>query len=238
MELNSFRPHVAARLVDEIRREDGDPVLESFLLSVLDLYAVVVEKIAERTYRLGRAGILADAFPGLPPQGFSMTFDRHRALVREDMQFVTWDHPLVTGAFDLLLGSEKGNCSADPEAPPGVETVYLLECVAPLHLHIDRFLPPSPISVKLEGEDLGLLLDEARHIAEEKAQALVDQARRETTSRLQREITRLRDLRKVNPSVRKEEIDLLVAQRRDLEEVLANARVRLDALRIGANRLS
>jgi ATP-dependent helicase HepA len=238
MELNSFRPHVAARLVDEIRREDGDPVLESFLLSVLDLYAVVVEKIAERTYRLGRAGILADAFPGLPPQGFSMTFDRHRALVREDMQFVTWDHPLVTGAFDLLLGSEKVNCSADPEAPPGVETVYLLECVAPLHLHIDRFLPPSPISVKLEGEDLGLLLDEARHIAEEKAQALVDQARRETTSRLQREITRLRDLRKVNPSVRKEEIDLLVAQRRDLEEVLANARVRLDALRIGANRLS
>ena len=66
------------------------------------------KKIAERTYKLGRAGILADSFPGLPSGGFTITFDRERALVREDMQFMTWDHPLVTGAFDLLLGSEKG----------------------------------------------------------------------------------------------------------------------------------
>ena len=78
---------------------------------VFDHYSINVEEIAPRTYRLGSAGVFADSFPGLPAEGFTVTCDRDRALVREDVQFLTWDHPLVTGAIDLLLGSEKGNSS-------------------------------------------------------------------------------------------------------------------------------
>ncbi|HET9216711.1 MAG TPA: helicase-related protein [Terriglobia bacterium] len=233
MELNSFRPKVAQRIVAEIRREDADTTLEEFMLSVFDFYTLQVEKIADRTYKLGRAGLLSDAFPGLPSEGFTLTFDRARALTREDMQFVTWDHPLVTGAFDLLLGSEKGNCSRNPSASPGVEAAYVLECVAPLHLHIDRFLPPTPIVVRGDEEELESALEETREKAEAQVGALVDQARFEMSSQLQQEIVRLKELKKVNPSVRQEEIDLLVAQRRELEEHLANARIRLDAVRVG-----
>jgi ATP-dependent helicase HepA len=235
MEMNSFRPRVAERIVSEIRREDTDTTLEEFMLSVFDFYALQVEKIADRTYKLGRAGILADAFPGLPSQGFTITYDRQRALIREDLQFITWDHPLVTGAFDLLLGSEKGNCSADPTGAPGMEAAYVLECVAPLHLHIDRFLPPTPIRVSAEGDSLESLLGEVLVKAERQKTGIVDQARHEMSSQLQREITRLKELKKVNPTVRQAEIDLLVAQRRDLEARIANARVRLDALKIGDN---
>jgi ATP-dependent helicase HepA len=233
MDLNSFRPKAAAKIVNEIRHEDGETRLEEFLLSVFDFFALQVEKIADRTYKLGRAGIIADSFPGLPAGGFAITFDRHRALLREDMQFVTWDHPLVTGALDLLLGSEKGNCAADPNADCDVEAVYVLECVAPLQLHIDRFLPPTPIVVRVEGDRLGELLEEARQQAEVQVPAIVNEARRQVTAQLQGEITRLRELKKVNPTVRQEEIDLLAAQRRDLEEHLSNARIRLDALRVG-----
>ncbi len=50
--------------------------LEEFMLSMFEYYALQVEQIAERTYKLGRAGILADAFPGLPSGGFTITFDR------------------------------------------------------------------------------------------------------------------------------------------------------------------
>ena len=57
------------------------------------------------------------------------------------------------------------------------------------------------------------------------------------TGQLQMEISRLRDLKKVNPSVRQEEIDLLIAQRRDLEEHLSNARIRLDAIKVGTDLL-
>ena len=237
MELNSFRPKVAARIVEEIRHEDADTTLEDFMLSVFDFFALQVEEIADRTYKLGRAGIVADAFPGLPSGGFAITFDRHRALLREDMQFMTWDHPLVTGALDLLLGSEKGNCAVDPQLMSGLEAVYLLECVAPLHLHVDRFLSPAPIVVQVEGDDLQELLDQARENAELQVSAIVSEARRQMTGQLQMEISRLRELKKVNPSVRQEEIDLLVAQRRDLEEHLSNARIRLDAIKVGTDLL-
>ena len=238
MEMISFRPKVAEKIVEQIRREDADTGLETFMLSIFEYYALHVEQIAERTYKLGRAGILADSFPGLPSGGFTITFDRQRALVREDMQFMTWDHPLVTGAFDLLLGSEKGNCSADPGAVPGLEALYLLECVAPLQLHVDRFLPPTPIRVKLDGEDIESLLERARDTAQAQVPAIVAQAREEMTSQLQLEITRLKALKKVNPSVRQAEIDLLVEQRREMEEHLANARIRLDAIRLGKNDMA
>jgi ATP-dependent helicase HepA len=115
--------------------------------------------------------------------------------------------------------------------------VYVLECVAPLHLHIDRFLPPTPIRIRVEGEEVESALEEARDKAEAQVGAIVDQARFEMSSQLQKEIVRLKELKKVNPSVRQAEIDLLVAQRRELEEHMANARIRLDAVRIGENDL-
>jgi ATP-dependent helicase HepA len=111
LELNSFRPRVAAAIVSDIRHEDADRALDEFMLSVFDYYSLNVEELAPRTYRLGSAGILTDSFPGIPADGLSVTADRQRALAREDLQFLTWDHPLVTGALDLLLGSEKGNSS-------------------------------------------------------------------------------------------------------------------------------
>jgi ATP-dependent helicase HepA len=237
MELNSFRPKVAAALVEEIQHEDSDRVLERFMLEVFEFYNIHVEEIADRTYKLGSAGILRDSFPGLPSGGFTVTCDRVRALVREDVQFLTWDHPLVTGALDLLLGSEKGNCSLAPEekgkaSTPQVEAVYVLECVAPLQLHADRFLPPTPIQVLVSGENLESLLQEAQDLAQKRVPELVKGAVRDMETQLKTEITRLKELKKVNPSVRKQEIELLVEQQRGLEEHLKNARLRLDAIRV------
>jgi ATP-dependent helicase HepA len=52
------------------------------------------------------------------------------------------------------------------------------------------------------------------------------------TEQLDGEIARLRQLKKVNPSVRSDEIDLLVHQRREMDELLGQSRLRLDALRL------
>jgi ATP-dependent helicase HepA len=150
LEWNSFRPEVSAPLIDEIRRQDADTSLESFMLAVFDHYFIEVEELAPRTYRLGSAGVLNDTFPGLTASGLTLTADRRRALAREDLQFLTWDHPLVTGAMDRLLGSEHGNCTFArwvDGAASGlyVDAVYVLECIAPPFFHADRFLPPTPI---------------------------------------------------------------------------------------------
>ncbi|MBX7186789.1 MAG: DEAD/DEAH box helicase family protein [Vicinamibacteria bacterium] len=270
LELNSFRPRVAGDLVEQIRAHDRDESLDAFMIAVFDHFTIPVEEIARRTYRLGSSGVLADTFPGLPGTGLTITCDRARALTREDIQFVTWDHPLVTGALDLLLGSEKGNSSFAFWPDPNVhalylEAVYLLECVAPRPLHADRFLPPSPLRVLLNyrGEDesrtiataflerilergdpaalqqpeiredlLPGLLRRAHEVAEAQVPGLVEAARRDMKAQLGHEIARLRELQKVNRSVRAEEIDLLLDQEASLDRHLQQARLRLDAIRL------
>lgn len=155
LELNSFRPAPAAQLIASIRQQDADRALEEFLVAVFDQHGIAAEEIWPRTYRLGSAGVFADAFPGLPAEGLTVTADRARALAREDVQFLTWDHPLVTAALDLLLGGEVGSSSAVhwPDARVRelyLEVVFVLECIAPPELHADRFLPPIPVRVLVD----------------------------------------------------------------------------------------
>lgn len=155
LEWNSYRPGPATRLIEEIQREDQTKALDDFLLAVLDVFVIEIEEIAPRTYRLGSAGVLVDEFPGLPREGLTLTADRARALAREEIQFLTWDHPLVTGTLDLLLGSERGNCSVLWWSSPGsttlwLQAVFVMECIAPPDLHVDRFLPPTPVTVVVD----------------------------------------------------------------------------------------
>jgi ATP-dependent helicase HepA len=271
LELNSCRPEEARQLVNAIRQEDHDRSLDSFMLAVFDHFGIQVEEFEDRTYHLGSAGVFADTFPGLPEEGLTVTSSRQCALFREDRHFLTWDHPLVTGALDLVVGSELGNSSfahwPDSRAPGlYLEAIYLLECVSPPHLHLDRFLPPTPLRVVVDqhGKDAGAVATPgvlAGQVKNEKPAGLLDQAvvrqqilpnmlagaeafagiqvapliaraRSDMAAQLEHEIGRLRDLQKFNRSVRPEEVDLLVAHQRALDENLTGARLRLDAVRL------
>jgi ATP-dependent helicase HepA len=112
-----------------------------------------------------------------------------------------------------------------------MEAVYALECVAPPHLHIDRFLPPTPIRVVLDGEDF----QKAEEMARTQVVNIVDAARAEMIETLNQEISRLETLRSVNPSVRPEEIEMLKEHKRLLEVHLTGARLRLDAVRVATD---
>jgi ATP-dependent helicase HepA len=62
------------------------------------------------------------------------------------------DHPLAGAALDLLLAAETGNSSFAVWNATGadailLEAIWVVECVAPAHLHLDRFLPATPVQV-------------------------------------------------------------------------------------------
>lgn len=271
LELNSFRPQVAAQIVAELRQQDADPALDQFMLAVFDHFGIHVEELAPRTFQLGSAGVFADSFPGLPTEGLTVTCDRTRALSREDVQFLTWDHPLVTGALDLVLGGDPGNSSfgqlRDGKGPGlFLEAVFLLESIAPPPLHVDRFLPPTPLRVLVDqqGRDAGTaipretlatqlrpgdihalvgrreireellpsLLEKAEEIVQRHVPTFIAQARKEMATQLDHELARLKSLQEVNPTVRPEEIAELAAQRQALDQHLAHARLRLEAVRL------
>jgi ATP-dependent helicase HepA len=154
LELNSFRPAEAQRIIEQIQKQDTQPDLEDYLLDVFDHYGVHLEELAPHTWQLNPQGIITDAFPAMPAEGMVATCDRRRALGRDDVGFLTWDHPMVTGATDLLLGAETGNCSfavlpSANERTLVLELIFVLETIAAPCLHADRFLPPTPVRLVL-----------------------------------------------------------------------------------------
>ena len=172
---------------------------------------------------------------------------------------------MATGAVDLLLGSEQGNCSFGVWADETdktllFETVFVLETLAPARLHADRFLPPTPVRVlvnhkkehlelelpelekglphklldnpKIGREIIPAMLEAAEEFAHTQAQERIATASAAMTAQLQAEIDRLTNLRAVNDHVRPEEIELTQAQLAELTTTLAQARLRLDAVRL------
>ena len=153
LELNSFRPQAANSLIKAIVTEDNDTTLERFVLSLFDFFNVFHDELMPRTHAI-TFDMAHPSFP-VPPlkqEGMTITFDRSIAVTRGEMDFITWDHPLVHGAMELLLGTEQGNCAFARCRAKGdfqllLEAVHVLECVSSGHLHVDRFLPVTPIRV-------------------------------------------------------------------------------------------
>ena len=185
LQMNSFRPERARSIVEQIQHVDGDEDLEEYLQKALDHLAIPIEELAPRTYRIVPPSHARDVLPGLTENGLSVTADRQRALSREDIGFLSWDHPLITGAIDTLVSGEEGNTAFAIWNSPTTQAVYLeaifiLEPVAPKELHADRFLPPTPVRVLIDvkGEDVSgeISLDSA-DLREGSIFTLLDNAR-------------------------------------------------------------
>ncbi len=266
LEMASLRPEAAQALIEEIAQRDHDLTAEDLFLQVLDHFHVHAEEIGPRSYLLNPDGVRSEEFPALSQGETAITFARDTALVREDLKFVTTDHPLPNDAMELLLASESGNGSfalTDAEGAPGLwlEAVFVLESVAPPRLHIDRFLPPTPVRVVVDqaladrtAASLGALVagqgpwlaarretltpllagmsDRCADLAEAQAATFRAEAAALLATSLDGEIRRLRALAKVNAHIRPAEIAAAQRERADLADHIANARLRPDALRL------
>ncbi len=150
IELGAPPPSAAASLLEEIRSAGDDPRFERFVVHLFDRLGLDVSDLFSRAYHFHRGQRHSEAFADLPPEGLSATFDRTTALAREDLAYLTADHPVFLGALDQLLHGETGNASfAVWKSGSGkgvlLECAWILESTAPTRLQIDRFLPPTVI---------------------------------------------------------------------------------------------
>lgn len=153
LEWNSHKPALAAPLIEAIRRQDDDPAFEAFFIRLLDHLGVPVEELGSRSYLLRRSD--AASLPGLSADGLMVTMNRARALAREEIAFITPDHPLVRAALDAILADQTGNAVFAIRPSSGVDGILLevesvLEVVAPTEWHADRFLPATPLRVVVD----------------------------------------------------------------------------------------
>lgn len=160
LELNSFDREVADRVIAQIRAEDGDPSLRAFLFDLLDHFGVRLNEHEEGDVFLDPSHAYVEGFPSIPHEGMLATFDRRRAIAREDIRFVSADHSLVRDAIDLLINAQKGSTAfgflAADTPNLMLEAVFVLEAVADPHWHVEQFLAPTPVHVVVDirGHDL------------------------------------------------------------------------------------
>jgi ATP-dependent helicase HepA len=134
---------------------DSDESEDDFVLRLFEQFGIDEEDQGQRTTLLDPAHLSTDGFPGLQDGPQIVTFNRAVALAREDLPFLRADHPMITGALDLLLQSEQGSAafvvdSALPARTVLLECVFVLEATAPRKLAADRFLPALPLRVVVD----------------------------------------------------------------------------------------
>ena len=159
LEMNSFNSQIADSIKSEIEKQDSDPELEYYLNDFFDFYGFKQKLIDDRTYHITPHNIKTDAFPGIDADGLTITYNREKAVSKEDIAFVTLDSELVDRAFDLILGSQFGNCTftvltGNDKEEVLFEIVYIAESIAPEYLSIERFFPPAPLRVIINNEGL------------------------------------------------------------------------------------
>ncbi|MBT7609639.1 MAG: RNA polymerase-associated protein RapA [Bacteriovoracaceae bacterium] len=158
IEINSFNSKKAKQIKKQIQEIDESPKLREFLDRVYDQFGVDCEDLDGDTQFIKPShNMFVPHFPYLPEEGFSYTFNRDKAQDREDLIFMTFDHPMVVGIIEMILGQEYGNATIatrNENKSPKVflELFFLLGSVAPKYLELDKFLPPTHIRVLLSPE--------------------------------------------------------------------------------------
>ena len=172
LERNSCKPEVAAELIEEILALESNGELTEYLDALCETFGVDQEHHSDQTLILRPSEhMLTGYFPGVREDGTTVTFSREKALAREDMEFLTWEHPMVLEAMEMVQSTELGNAALGTINLKGVapgtmllEVIYTVNCVAPKELQLQRFLPlrPMRLLVDARGKDLADLVPHER----------------------------------------------------------------------------
>jgi ATP-dependent helicase HepA len=172
LELNSCDKTRAEQIVEDMHEKEQRHILSGYMEQVFDQFGVDQEHHTAASVVL-RPGefMLGHSFPGLPEDGLTATYQRELALSREDFHYLTWEHPMVTGAMDMVRSGDFGNtavCTLKlPPLKAGtilLEAIFTMNCPAPPALQLHRYLPLTMVRVVVDSKqnDLSNILTE-RH---------------------------------------------------------------------------
>ncbi len=168
LEYNSCRPRVAGRIKDAMHDFDNHNLLPQFIERFFA--SANIDHNIQRDGSWVIAPIdsteISDYIDGLPlgdEDGMTLTFEREQALNREDIEFITHEHPLMRAIYELASTSTFGNTTVamlkSATVPQGmlmIEVNFRVEAIAPKVLNLPATLPAQSIRVFISehGSDL------------------------------------------------------------------------------------
>lgn len=200
LERNSCKSEVATALIEQITALESGNELEPYFEALCEAFGVEQEFHSDQCLIVRPTEhMLTGHFPGLRDEGTTVTFSREKALNREDMEFLTWEHPMILESMDMVHSTELGNAAIGTIKLKGVaagtmllEVLYTVNCVAPRSLGVERFLPLSPMRllVDVRGKDLAELVPHERLnelvevVKKSTALAIIKQVHREVEAKM------------------------------------------------------
>lgn len=274
LERNSHDPSLGQQLISQLEKRDEPEQLFEFTELLFDRIGIDQEYQQESVVTLrATENLVTGQLPGLTEDGISATYDRSLALARDDLTFLSWEHPIITESMQAFIASDLGKASIGTFKHKGVpsgtvllDVIFSIECLAPRFLELGKYLDRTPLRLLLtvDGRNVAAKLPlewlsanmesvapgtsatvlarlrstleslypkaevEAEQVLASRRTHAIDKA----NSALNEELTRLRHLRALNPSIREDEIAALGAQQVACEEALQGARLSLQGLRV------
>ncbi|MBD3420221.1 MAG: RNA polymerase-associated protein RapA [Chitinivibrionales bacterium] len=164
LELSSFNAEVAHHLTDEIAGMQRDPVLPMIMEKIFAHFGVALEDAGEHKSALLTQYVTDPGFPLPRGERPIITDDRATALEREDADFITCDHPMLTGGLHMILSSDKGTSSfgllEDPQNKLFLlEAVYIIDCIAPPRYQAYKYLAAQSIRIVVDHQKRNVTQD-------------------------------------------------------------------------------
>jgi len=157
LEYNSCRPLIAEDLTDQALNRDTNYDIFQFMERIYDCYGIDSEIRGQDCWVITPSDNMLAKMPGLPEDGMTVTYDRTIALSNEDVRFLSWEHPFVRNAMDMVLTSEFGNTALIAikysGAKPGtllLECHFLMEFADDRKFENQRYFPNSSVSVLVD----------------------------------------------------------------------------------------
>ena len=200
LELSSHNKSISEELITEIDLFDTENILQRYMDQALDNLGVDIEDQSTHSFIIKPGEHMAvTEFPGLNEDGATITFRRPIALAREDVQFLTWEHPLVQTAMEQIISGGFGQVSVGAmqhetlkRGSVLLEAHYVFDCPAPKALNVEQYLSGDLLRVVLSSDGKNLteewdheMLNTAFHpIKKPLAKQLVDAKRQELQTML------------------------------------------------------
>lgn len=167
VDFNSFSRSRGEALRKKVHDIDQSSDLKHYMDMVFDYFGVQNERIDDQgIFRLNAHSLtFVDNFPELKhDEDKLVTYRREVALAREEISFLTLDHPMVQGALSLLLDRNEGRATVCRWANHTLERdgivlqlSFVLEANGPAALETQRYLPLQAIQVFMDSG--GKMLD-------------------------------------------------------------------------------
>ncbi|MDP0588577.1 MAG: RNA polymerase-associated protein RapA [Candidatus Endonucleobacter bathymodioli] len=157
LELNSRGLSSNEDLINDIEAREEPRQLMQYAEKLFESFGVDVEDHSRHCLIIRPGSHMVTSLPRLPDDGVTVTFDREMALSREDMQFLSWEHPMISESMENILMGETGTVSvvllknkALKSGTMLLEVIYVVEAYGDKILQLDRYLPITPIRTLID----------------------------------------------------------------------------------------